>query len=97
MSDTSMKKTPRLIIIALACLCYLNGYGQFYNGHQMKFGKNRVQYYDYYWTFYRFDDFDIYFNEFGRDLAKFTADYVTDKLEEIEDFFDYSLEKRLIL
>ncbi|NLV18200.1 MAG: hypothetical protein GXY51_01775 [Bacteroidetes bacterium] len=96
MSDTSMKKTPRLIIIALACLCYLNGYGQFYNGHQMKFGKNRVQYYDYYWTFYRFDDFDIYFNEFGRDLAKFTADYVTDKLEEIEDFFDYSLEKRLI-
>jgi len=96
MRDKSMKKTLRLIIITLACFFYLNGYGQFYNGHQMKFGKNRVQYYDYYWTFYRFDDFDVYFNEFGRDLAEFTADYVTDKLEEIEDFFDYSLEKRLI-
>ena len=62
----------------------------------MTFGKNRVQYYDYYWSYYRFDDFDCYFNEYGRDLAEFTADYATKKLEEIEDFFDYSLEKRLI-
>jgi len=62
----------------------------------MSFGKNKVQYYDYYWQYYRFDNFDCYFNEFGRDLAQFTADYATKKLAEIEDYFDYTLEKRLI-
>ncbi|HEX2969618.1 MAG TPA: hypothetical protein VHO46_11010 [Bacteroidales bacterium] len=62
----------------------------------MTFGKNKVQYYDYYWSFYRFDDFDCYFNEYGRDLAGFTADYAMKRLGEIEDYFDYNLEKRLI-
>ena len=63
---------------------------------QLTFGKNRVQYYDYYWMYYRFDDFDCYFNEQGRELAQYTANYATKKLEEVEDFFDYSLEKRII-
>jgi len=62
----------------------------------MSFGKNKVQYYNYYWQYYRFDDFDCYFNEYGSDLAQFTADYATKKLAEIEDYFDYTLEKRLI-
>ena len=91
-----MRRIWRLLIIAIACISWLNASGQFYNGHQMTFGKNRVQYYDYYWSFYRFDDFDCYFNEFGRELAQYTADYGLKKLEEIQDFFDYTLEKRLI-
>ncbi len=91
-----MKKTWRLIIIGLALIICADASGQFYNGHQMNFGKNRVQYFDYYWSFYRFDDFDCYFNEYGRDIANYTADYATKKLEDIEDFFDYTLEKRLI-
>lgn len=62
----------------------------------MSFGKNKVQYYDYYWQYYRFDDFDCYFNENGRDLAQFTADYAMKKIAELEDYFDYTLEKRLI-
>ncbi len=62
----------------------------------MTFGKNRVQYYDFYWQYYRFENFDCYFNEFGRDLAQFTANYAEKKLAEIEDYFDYTLDKRLI-
>ena len=91
-----MRRTCRLIIIFLALIVSIDASGQFYNGLQMNFGKNRVQYFDYYWSYYRFDDFDCYFNEYGRDLANYTADYATKKLEEIEDFFDYTLEKRLI-
>ena len=91
-----MNYVRNLIIIVFACFAFADAGGQFYNGHQMTFGKNRVQYYDYYWMYYRFEDFDCYFNEYGRDLAEFTADYATKKLEEIEDFFDYTLEKRLI-
>ena len=86
----------KLIIILIGCIFYSNAYGQFYNGLQMSFGKNKVQYYDFYWQFYRFDNFDCYFNEYGRDLAQFTAEYATKKLAEIEDFFDHSLEKRII-
>ena len=91
-----MKSSYRLIITFLVCAFCLNARGQFYNGLQMTFGKSRVQYYDYYWSFYRFDDFDCYFNENGRDLAEYTANYAIKKLAEIEDFFDYTLEKRLI-
>jgi hypothetical protein len=91
-----MNTVKKLIFIIIACIFYQNGSSQFYNGHQMNFGKNKVQYYDYYWNFYRFDGFDCYFNENGVDLAKYTADFVTDKLAELEDYFDYSLEKRLI-
>jgi len=91
-----MRKFKKLIIITITCILYLNASGQFYNGHQMAFGKNKVQYYDYYWSYYRFDDFDCYFNEYGRDLAQFTANYAMKKLAEIEDYFDYTLEKRMI-
>jgi hypothetical protein len=69
---------------------------QFYNGLQMNFGKNRVQYFDYYWSYYRFDNIDCYFNENGRDLAQYTANYGIKRLAEIEDYFDYKLDKRLI-
>ncbi len=70
--------------------------GQFYNGHQMTFGKNRVQYNQFYWQYYRFDRFDTYFNEFGKDLAEYTAGFVKDELTRVEKFFDYTLEKRMI-
>jgi hypothetical protein len=86
----------RLLITASALLCFNTVNGQFYNGLQMNFGKNRVQYYNYYWSFYRFDDIDCYFNENGKDIAQYTADYAIKRLAEIEDYFDYKLDKRLI-
>ncbi len=71
-------------------------YGQFYNGLQMTFGKNRIQHYDFYWSYYRFDNFDCYFNEYGKELAQYTSDFADKKVAEIEDYFDYFFEKRLI-
>lgn len=93
---SGMKISRKPLILLFAILLSVNAGAQFYNGHQMTFGKNKVQYFDYYWSFYRFDDFDCYFNEFGRDLAQFTANYASKRLYEIEDYFDYTLEKRLI-
>lgn len=91
-----MKNTFKLLITIIAFMLVTNVQGQFYNGLQMQFGKNRVQYFDYYWSYYRFDDFDCYFNEYGNDLAQFTAQYASKKLNEIENYFDYTLEKRII-
>ncbi len=97
MNVLEMKYTRRLITTIIICIIYLNASGQFYNGLQMSFGKNKVQYFDYFWQYYRFDNFDCYFNENGADLAQFTAEYAKKKLAEIEDYFDYTLDKRLIL
>jgi Tol biopolymer transport system component len=70
--------------------------GQFYYGTQMEFGKNRVQYNDFYWYFYRYEKFDTYFNQEGKALANYTADYLSEEIARAEEFFDYTLEKRLI-
>ncbi len=70
--------------------------GQFYQGHQMTFGKNRVQYNQFFWSFYRFENFDVYFNEYGRPLAEYTSEVAKKKLYETEDYFDYTLNNRLI-
>ena len=69
---------------------------QFYNGMQMNFGKNRVQYNNRYWKFYRFDRFDVYSYEHGTDLSLYVADFVEKELALIERFFDYEIERRLI-
>ena len=70
--------------------------GQFYNGMQMTFGKNRVQYSDNYWKFYRFERFDVYSYEEGTDLSLYVAGFVEKELPVIERFFDYDIEQRLI-
>lgn len=92
-----MKIRIRHIILSIVFLSMsLASKSQFYNGLQMTFGKNRLQHYDFYWSYYRFDYFDVYFNEYGRNLAQYTAKVATEKVAEIEDYFDYILEKRLI-
>ena len=96
MKALEKKNIKKLVVILITCVLYLSANAQFYNGHQMSFGKNKVQYYDFYWQYYRFDDFDCYFNEYGRDLAQFTANYALKKITEVEDFFDYGLEKRIM-
>lgn len=70
--------------------------GQFYYGTQMTFGKSRVQFNDFYWYFYRYERFDTYFTQEGKALANYTADFLSEEIDRIESFFDYTLEKRLI-
>ncbi len=70
--------------------------GQFYNGLQMTFGKNRVQYNSFYWQYYRYDKFDTYFNEYGKDLALYTEWVANQEIERIQKLLDYTLEKRIV-
>jgi hypothetical protein len=62
----------------------------------MTFGKNRVQYNDFYWSYYRFARFDTYFTQNGNELALYAESVVTPELERIEGVFDYVIEKRII-
>ncbi len=68
---------------------------QFYNGYQMDFGRSRVQYKDFFWTFYKFDRFDTYYYLNGKELAVHTAKYATKKLDQIERQLDTYLEGKI--
>jgi len=86
----------KYFLVFLMAFFFLTASGQFYNGHQMKFGKNRVQYNTFYWKYYRFERFDVYSYDEGKELSLYVADFVEDEIERIERFFDYNFEKRLI-
>jgi len=67
---------------------------QFYNGSQMTFGKNRVQYTDFLWTYFRFNNFDVYYYLNGKELAQHTADYVGKYVPEIEAKLETTLDQK---
>ncbi len=68
---------------------------QFYNGYQMEFGRSRVQFDDFLWTYYRFDRFDTYFYLNGKELAVYTARYAEEQLNRYEDDLDTYLEGKI--
>jgi Tol biopolymer transport system component len=86
----------KLLFISILLLQIALAKGQFYNGLQMTFGKNRVQYNTFYWQYFRYPKFDTYFNEYGRDLALYTEWVANQEIERIERLLDYTLEKRII-
>lgn len=69
---------------------------QFYNGHQMTFGKNRVQYNDFYWQYYRFDKFDTYFYVGGNQLAEYVSKEAMSQMESLEYSLEQILQRRII-
>ena len=44
---------------------------QFYQGSNMEFGKNRVQYKDFTWFYYPGQNFDVYYYIGGEKLAQY--------------------------
>ena len=68
------------LLLSLFSLLSFTSFAQFYNGTQMTFGKNRIQYKEFLWTYYKFDDFDIYFYLNGQELAETTAKYALEQI-----------------
>ncbi|MDX9751321.1 MAG: hypothetical protein RBT71_09605, partial [Flavobacteriales bacterium] len=85
----------RSVMIAAAALAAGAAPAQFYMGSQQQYGKNRVQYQEFLWQQYRFDDMEVYFYKGGRDLARYTAQSATRHLAELERAFDFALDERL--
>ncbi len=86
--------TPALLVLMLIGSCEkLNA--QFYNGSQLTFGKNRVQYSDFLWTYFRFNNFDVYYYLNGKELALHTAEYARQFIPDIEKKLQTSLENKV--
>lgn len=68
---------------------------QFYNGSQLTFGKNRVQYQQFNWQFFRSNQYDVYFYPTSKPLAEYTLGKASLMITELEKMFNYSLSKKI--
>ncbi len=84
------------LIVVFLPFFSLHVWAQFYNGLQMDFGKNRVQYRPFLWQYYRQPAFDVYFYEGGSNIAAYTVQKVTTMIPEIEAVLGSNLQKRII-
>lgn len=84
-----------LILTGLLLLIHAPSTAQFYNGSNQTFGKNRVQYTDFYWTYYKFEDLDTYFYLNGKELAQYAARYATEQIPVMEAKMETILDKRM--
>lgn len=62
-------------------------YAQFYNGMNMEFGKNRIQWKDFYWSYYKYETFDVYYYQGGTELANYVLNYAKDAIPGMEKRF----------
>jgi WD40 repeat protein len=61
----------------------------------MDFGKNRVKYEPFFWTYYIYDRYDVYFYEEGRELANYVSKSAKIQMEKVERLFDYSFDGKV--
>ena len=86
----------RIWILILIIPLFINkSYSQFYNGSQMTFGKNRVQFEERYWSYLRFKRYDVYYYKEGKPLAVYTARFANKMLTEYEKKLQYTLENKI--
>jgi len=84
-----------MLIMALLTTLLPNVNAQFYNGSQLTFGKNRVQYKNFIWNYYRFTDFDTYFYLNGAPLAQHCAKYAREQLRSMESMLQNNLDGKI--
>ncbi len=84
-------------VLAILLGIFVSGsvYAQFYNGTQMTFGKNRVQYEDFNWYYYRFGSYDVYSYLGGKELAIYVAKYAKEIIDRLELETGITLEDKL--
>lgn len=62
--------------------------------NSVEFGKNRVQHKKFQWKFYQSPNFNTYISQGGVELGKFVAQVAEGELQSIENFIEYSLQRR---
>ena len=60
-----------------------------------QFGKNKVRYDDYTWSYIQTEHFDLYFHDGGEELSHFTAPVVEQAVNEISRVLNWRMRKRV--
>jgi Tol biopolymer transport system component len=84
-----------LITCSLSVFSNFSLVAQFYNGSNQTFGKNRVQFNNFHWTYYKFRDIDTYFYLNGKELAQYTARYASKQIPQIETKLGSLMDKKI--
>jgi hypothetical protein len=82
----------RIFILAATFLLVSSAMGQFHDGLQVQFGKNRVQYRDFVWQYHNQGEFEIYYYQGGKDLAGDIAGIILDAKKKLYPVFGTNLE-----
>ena len=88
-------KTKYAFLLALLFSMAPMAHAQFHNGMNMPFGKNRVQYGSFHWSYYQNDKFDVYFYQGGNDLAKYAQAYAKDQIPRLETRLNSRFSKKI--
>jgi hypothetical protein len=84
------------VYILLALLVSgMSSYSQFYQGSNVEFGKNRVQYREFDWLYFPGDHFEVYYYIGGDKFAEYVLRSAEKQLPEMEKFFDFSLDDKV--
>jgi hypothetical protein len=84
-----------LSVFLVLVFAFVDVQAQFYNGSNLTFGKNRVQWNNTIWTYYRYDDFDTYFYLNGNELALYTAEYARQQIPLLERKLQSNLSEKI--
>jgi Tol biopolymer transport system component len=68
---------------------------QFNYGHQMDFGKNRIQYQNFIWTYFDFERYRVYFYQGGNEISRYVSKSVAKQLPIIEKRLDTQLDDKI--
>ncbi len=90
-----LPKRKYAILFLLLMAAVLPVRAQFYNGMNMPFGKNRVQWSDFHWSYYMNDNFDVYFYQGGNDLARYAQAYAKDQIPRLETKLNSRFSKKI--
>ena len=89
------KRFLRLVLLVLLVATTSSVYAQFYNGMNMEFGKNRVQWKDFHWSYYRYETFDVYYYQGGVELADHVLNFAKDEIPAMEKRFGTHFGKKV--
>ena len=71
-------------------------FGQFYYGMQsVDFGKNRIQYQTFDWTYFEFDRYKVYTYAGGKEIAQYVAVSVDKQLPVLEKRLDFEMDEKI--
>lgn len=85
--------TATLLLVAFLLPAWSNA--QFYYGTHQTFGKNRVEYVEFNWTFMRFEQYDVFFYKGGRPIAEKASVLVRKNLRDLQRALDQTLDQRI--
>jgi len=90
-----MRRKLGFLIVILVSVTSLKLRAQFYYGMQMDFGKNRIQYQDFNWTYLDYERYRVYMYAGGIEIAKYVAVSVHNQLPILEKRLEYQVEDKI--